>query len=154
MKPKPIALTLGLIFAAGALYAADPWMGTWKLNEGKSKIPADTQKNHTVVYKSGMMGKVKITVDGTDAEGKPAHNEWSGKFDGKDYAVKGDPNSDMRAYTKVNDHTLNMTAKKAGKVTMSGRAVLSADGKSRTVTLNGTNAKGKKVKAVAVYDKE
>jgi hypothetical protein len=155
MKPKPIALTLGLIFAAGALYAADPWMGTWKLNESKSKLAPHTGKNHTVVYSGGMMGKVKVTVDGTDADGKAAHNEWSGKFDGKDYAVKGDTSQgDMRSYTKVNDHTLDMTVKKEGKVTGTGKIVVAADGKSRTVTLNGTNAKGKKVKSVAVYDKE
>jgi hypothetical protein len=26
---------------------------------------------------------VKITVEGVDGEGKPAHNDWIGKFDGK-----------------------------------------------------------------------
>ena len=154
MKTKTLLLTGVIVLAAGALYAADPWMGTWKLNEQKSKIAPGTQKNHTVVYSGTMMGKVKITVDGTDPAGKAAHNEWTGKFDGKDYAVKGDSNSDMRAYTKVNDRTLEMTTKKDGKVTSTGRAVLAADGKSRTVTLNGTNAKGKKYKTVAVYDKE
>ena len=44
--------------------------------------------------------------------------------------------------------------KKAGKVTVTGRVVVSADGKSRTTTLNGTDAKGKKYKNTAVYDKE
>src|SRR4051812_3833236 len=101
MKSKTIGLTVGLMFAAGALYAADPMMGTWKLNETKSKIPAGTPKNHTVVYSGGMMGKIKVTVDGVDKEGKPAHNEWTGKFDGKDYPVSGDTSQgDMRAYTK------------------------------------------------------
>src|SRR5437763_16272817 len=40
---------------------------------------------------------VKVTVDGVDGDGKPAHNEWTGKFDGKDYSVTGDPNADMRS---------------------------------------------------------
>jgi len=31
-----------------------------------------------------MEAKVKITTDGIDADGKPAHSEWTGKFDGKD----------------------------------------------------------------------
>ena len=38
MKTKTIALSLGLILVAGGLYAADPFEGTWKLNESKSKI--------------------------------------------------------------------------------------------------------------------
>jgi hypothetical protein len=154
MRTKTIAVILGLFLAAGMCYAADPFMGTWKLNEKKSKLAPGNGKNDTVTYGNTMMGKVKVTVDGVGADGKPAHNTWTGKFDGKDYSVTGDPTSDTRAYTKVNDRTLEMTVKKDGKVTGTGRVAVSADGKSRTVTLNGTNAKGKKFKSTAVYDKE
>ena len=53
-------------------------------------------KNTTVVYEAAG-DQVKVTIDGTDKDGKPTHNEWTGKFDGNDYAVTGDPKSDMRA---------------------------------------------------------
>ena len=96
---------------------------------------------------------MKVTVEGTDAEGKPTRNEWTGKFDGKDYPVTGDSTSDMRSYTKVDDHTLNLTIKKDGKVTITGKIVTSADGKGRTVTTTATDPQGKKVTTVAVYDK-
>ena len=89
-----------------------------------------------------------------DASGKSSHTEWSGKFDGKDYPVTGSPDSDARSYTKVNDRTLQFTAKKNGKVVATGRTVVSADGKSRTATVSGTTAKGKKFKNVVVYDKQ
>ena len=156
MKTKTIALSLGLILAAGALYAANPMEGTWKLNESKSKLTRGTSKNTKVVYDSKRLGRGRweITGDGVDADGKPVHSEWKGKFDGKDYEVTGDPNSDMRSYTKVNDQTLNMTVKKGGKVVSQGRIVVSADGKGRVVTLNGTTAKGKRFTNTAVYDKE
>ena len=36
---------------------------------------------------------------------------------------------------KIGDHTLGFNVKKSGKVTTSGRIVVSADGKSRTVTV-------------------
>ena len=109
--------------------------------------------NHTVVYEAAG-DNVKVTVDGTDADGKALHNEWTGKFDGKDYAVTGDPTSDTRAYKKVNDNMLDMTIKKDGKVTATGEIVVSADGKTRTVTTSGTDSKGKTVKNTAVYDKQ
>ena len=154
MKIKTIGLTLAFCFSAGsACLAADPQMGTWKLNEAKSKITPGTLKNTQVVY-SSMLGQVKIKSDGIDANGKPIHVEWSGKFDGKDYPVSGDPNSDARSYTKVNERTLTTANKKNGKVTVTGQIVVSADGKSRTLTLNGTTPKGKKFKNVAVYDKQ
>jgi len=154
MKIRITGLTLAFCFLSHvACFAADPQMGTWKLNEAKSKITPGTTKNTQVVY-SSMFGQVKIKSDGIDANGKPIHVEWSGKFDGKDYPVAGDPNSDSRSYTKVNERTLATSNKKNGKVTVTGQIVVSADGKSRTVMVTGTTPKGKKFKNVAVYDKQ
>jgi hypothetical protein len=153
MKIKTIGLTVAFCFLAGAVcFAADPQMGTWKLNETKSKATPGMGKITVVVYKS-MFGQVKATVDGIDEKGKPTHNEWTGRFDGKDYPVTGDPNSDARSYTKVNDRTLDFAVKKGGKTTATGRIVVDADGKSRTVTASGTDPKGKKFKSTSVYDK-
>src|SRR5215472_2329009 len=155
MKTRTLALALAALFAAVmvAFAADDVNMGTWKLNEAKSKIPAGAGKNTNVVY--DMAGdSVKVTVDGVDGAGKPTHNEWTGKFDGKDYPVTGDPQYDMRAYTRVNDHTLSIVEKTGGKVTLKGRIVVAPDGKSRTLTTHTTDAKGNKVTAVTVYDKQ
>ncbi len=154
MKTKTIGLTLALCFLAGAAcFAGNPQMGTWKLNEAKSKLVPGMTKNNTVVYEA-TGDNVKVTVDGTDKDGKPAHNDWTGKFDGKDYPVTGDPTSDMRSYKKVDARTLELTVKKDGKVTSSGRIVVSADGKSRTITISGTDAEGKKFKSKGAYDKQ
>ena len=154
MKAKTIVLTLVLclVTATVCLASTTAHMGTWKLNEAKSKL-VGAAKNSTVVYEAAG-DNVKVTVDGTDRDGKPAHNEWTGKFDGKDYPVTGDPEADMRSYKEVNDHTLALTNKKGGKVTLTGRIVVSADGKTRTVTTTATDPQGKTVKNVAVYDKQ
>lgn len=153
MKTKTIGLTFILSLAAGALCLAadDAMMGTWKLNEAKSKIAPGAPKNHTVTY-AAAGDQIKVTVDGKDAEGKTIHSEWTGKFDGKDYPVTGDPTADTRAY-KMEGKDLELTNKKAGKVTVTGKIAVSADGKTRTVTINMTDAKGEKVTSTAVYDK-
>lgn len=154
MKTKTIGLILTLCLAAGALCLAadDPMIGTWKLNEAKSKFAPGAPKNHTVTYaKAG--DQTKVTVDGTNAEGKAIHSEWTGKMDGKDYPVTGDAMSDMRSYTTQGKDTLQMTNKKDGKVTVTGTIVASADGKTRTVTTSWTDAKGEKMTSTAVYDK-
>ena len=152
MKTKTVLATLvGVVAAAALSLAADNVnMGTWKLNEAKSKFAEGATKNTMVVY--SMAGDmVKVTVDGMDKDGKPAHNEWTGKFDGKDYAVTGDPTSDTRSYKKVDDHTMMITTKKGGKMAGSGKITVAADGKSRTVET--TSADGK-MHNVAVYDKQ
>jgi hypothetical protein len=155
MKARAIALTVVLCFVAGTVCfaASDPNIGSWKLNEAKSKFAPGSPKNITAVYEA-VGDTVKVTVDGTDGAGKPTHNEWTGTYDGKDYPVTGDPASDARSLKKVDDHTLALTVKKDGKVTTTGRIVVAADGKTRTVTTSATDSKGKKVKNTAVYDKQ
>jgi len=154
MKARATILTLALCLVGVAVcIAADAFVGTWKLNEAKSKMSPGVPKNTTVVYEAAG-DNVKITVEGTDSDGKATHNEWTGKFDGKDYPVTGDPTSDMRSYNKVDEHTLTFSGKKDGKVTLSGRIVISADGKTRTVNVTATDSNGKKVSGTAVYDKQ
>jgi hypothetical protein len=153
MKLRMTLLTLVLCFAAVVVSAQDVQMGTWKLNEAKSKIAPGGAKNHTVVYEpAGDM--TKITVDGTNPDGSAAHNEWTGKFDGNDFPVTGDPTSDARSYKRLGARTLTFVIKKDGKVTVNGRVVVSSNGKIRTVTTTGTDSTGKKFKTVAVYDKQ
>src|SRR5713226_3529003 len=131
MKARTIIMTLSLCFiAAMVCFAEDAQIGTWKLNEAKSKLAPGIPKNNTVTYEAAG-DNTKVAIDGTDRDGKPTHNEWTGKFDGKDYPVTGDPNSDARSYTRIDDHTLGFNVKKGGKVTTSGRIVVSADGRSR-----------------------
>jgi hypothetical protein len=154
MKTKIILASLAATFAGLALcLAADVNIGTWKLNEAKSKIAPGAAKNKTVVY-AAAGDMMKVTVDGVDGEGKPAHNEWTGKFDGNDYPVTGDPASDMRSYKQINARTLSLTVKKGGAVTVTGRIIVAPDGKSRTVVTNGADSKGNKFANKAVYDKQ
>jgi hypothetical protein len=128
-------------------------MGTWKLNEAKSTIPAGLPKNNTVVY-AAAGADVKVTVDGVAGDGKPLHNEWTGKFDGKDYPVTGDSTQDARAYRKIDDRTMELDVKKDGKIAYTGRIVLSADGKSRTITVSRTDTAGKKITSSSTYDRQ
>jgi hypothetical protein len=139
--------------AAAACFAANPQMGTWKLNGAKSKLPAGMGKNNTVVY-SEAKDKLKVTVDGVDKDGKPTHGVWVGQADGKTYKMKGNLPWDAAAYKVVNDHTYGITTMKGGKVRTTGTSTVSADGKTRTVATEGTDADGKKFKSKAVFDKQ
>src|ERR1700737_2037243 len=147
-----ITVALSLITTAGCFAAANPHLGTWKLNEAKSKLVPGMGKNRTVVY-AEQKDKIKVTVDGVDKDGKPTHSVWVGKFDGKAIPVKGNLPYNSVAYKVVNERTNDITTWRDGKVVWSGRIEVSKDGKSRTVTINSTDDKGKKVKGKAVYDK-
>jgi hypothetical protein len=153
MNTRIAVAAVALLFVgSAACFAASPQMGTWKLNEAKSKMPAGMGKNTTVTY-TEEKDKVKVTVEGVDKDGKPTHSVWVGKFDGKAYPLKGNLTYNSVAYKMVNDRTNDITTMKDGKMVWNGRITVSADGKSRTVTVNGTDAKGKKFTGKAVYDK-
>jgi hypothetical protein len=143
------ALVLGSI-----AHAADNQVGTWKLNVAKSKYsPGPAPKEGTLTVESQPNG-LKITIHGTDAEGKPVHMEFSPKYDGKDVPATGMPGADTINMKKIDDYTVESVSKKGGKPLITTTSVVSKDGKTRTTTQKGTNAKGEKVNNTIVYDKQ
>jgi hypothetical protein len=152
--PIAVVTTVALSFmTTAACFAASPQMGTWKLNEAKSKMVPGMGKNTKVVY-AEKGDKVQVTVDGVDKNGKATHSVWLGKFDGKAYKTKGNMMWDSSAYRMIDDRTNEITTMKNGKVVWTGRITVAKDGKSRTVTVNGTDANGKKFSEKAYYDRQ
>lgn len=153
MRTKTIGLTLALSVAAAAVCFADnPMLGTWKLNESKSTFGDGAGKSTTVVWKKAG-DQEKCVVNGIDASGNKTHSVWVGKLDGKDYPVTGDTQSDSRSFKLSGDRKIDMVSKKDGKEVGDGTIVVADDGKTRTVTINMTNAKGEKVTSTLAYDK-
>ena len=134
--------------------AGNPMLGTWKLDPAKSRFsPGPAPKSQTAKL-DAVDGGMKVVADRIESEGTRTHFEWTAKFDGKDYPVKGDPGRDAVSVKKIDDYTLEITNKKAGKVTSTIRAVYARDGKSRTETTTGTNPQGQKIENVTVWAKQ
>src|SRR5262245_43307780 len=154
MNVRTIVLILALcLVELPVSFAQDAFMKVWKLKEAKSEFSPKAPKNTIVVYEAEG-NKVKVTVDSVSSDGKPTHYEWTGKFDSKEYLVTDDPLSDARSYTKIDDRILKFNVMKGSKVITSGRIVVSGDGKTRTVTTSGTDAKGHRVSKNEVYEKQ
>lgn len=152
-----VGLGVGLVMALGAnavfAQASDPLVGTWKLNAAKSKFSPGPAPKSQMVKIEGTDQARKITVDVTPATGAVQHWEVSGPS-GKDLPVTGNnPNADTYVVKRINANTLEAQYKLAGKPTLTQTAVVSADGKTLTVTGKGTDAKGQTVNNVVVYDK-
>ncbi|HET9387413.1 MAG TPA: hypothetical protein VFO67_19915 [Gemmatimonadales bacterium] len=137
--------------------AQDTWIGTWKLNLAKSKYdPANlAPKSQAFKQEAVPGGGMKSTVDGVDAQGKPAHTEVTTMFDGKSSEVKGAPDANTtRVYRRIDARTYEYVQSVGGKLTTTVRSVVAADGKTRTVTTTGRNAQGQTVNNVAFYDRQ
>jgi hypothetical protein len=139
---------------AGTAQSKDPFVGTWKLNVAKSKYsPGPTPKSITTVYEAAGQG-YKVSVTTETASGTVQYG-YTTNLDGKDSPMTGNnPNADTIAVTRIDPRTVEMVNKKAGKVTLTQRNVLAADGKTRTVTATGTDAQGQKVHNVVVFERQ
>ena len=134
--------------------AGNPMLGTWKLDPAKSRFSPGPALKSQIAKLAAVDGGLKVVVDRIDSDGTPTHFEWTAKFDGKDYPVKGDPGRDVVSVRKLDDYTLEITSKKAGRVTTTIRAVYAHDGKSRTETTTGTTPRGQKIENVTVWSKQ
>ena len=148
-------LALSSLTIAAPLAQSDPHVGVWTLNVAKSKYsPGPAPKSATTKIEAVGDG-TRFVVDQVMADGTTRHWESTANYDGKDVPVIGNnPNSDTTSRKRINATTVETVSKKAGKVTVTQRSVVSADGKTRTVTTTGVDASGKQVNSVAVYEKQ
>ena len=142
-------LALSLLLQA----AQDPFSGVWKLNLSKSKLPPPIPKSQTARVDAGTSG-IRIAEEVVSDTGERMNISVNAQFDGKDYPVKGSPFADSVAYERIDRFTIKGVGKKAGKVIMHETVMVSPDGKTMTGTYSSTDASGKQVTAVAIFEKQ
>jgi len=146
---------IAVLVLTAVVSAEDNNVGTWKLNPSKSNYsPGPAPKSQTLKIEAWGDDGLKYVADGVGADGKPTHAEFQAKYDGKDYPFKGNPDADMLSYKRIDANTLEATTKLNGKGTITSKAVVSADGKTRSVTQVGTNAQGQALNITSVYEKQ
>jgi hypothetical protein len=147
-------MILGLALATVVL-AEDPFVGTWKLNVAKSQFnpPSSAVKSILVKIEAQENG-LRFIFNVVDTAGKNTHYEEAPKFDGKDYAVRGDPETDMVSLKRMGASGFEVVNKKGGKETNRVKVVFSNDGKSSTCTTITKDAKGQELTAISIYEKQ
>src|SRR6266568_772023 len=112
MKNLLLLASLGPLFLASQLAnAQSPFDGTWKIDMSKVDFP---KKPDVFVLQNGMY------------ECKSCTPPYKVKADGSDQAVTGHPYFDTIAIKVVNDHEIQETDKKGGKVVGTGTTTISA----------------------------
>lgn len=150
-----LAVAAFVAVASGAAAQAPAGMtGTWRLNTAKSTFkPGPAPKSMTVTYSAAAADGMSIAVEMTPAEGAAQRWDMTAAYDGKEYPIKGNPNADSASFKRIDDHTVETTFKKNGKVTAVNIRKLSADGKTLTITSKGTTVDGKPRHDVQVFER-
>ena len=153
-------VTLGVVVAfasavAGTVSAqTNSDLGTWKLNVAKSTYsPGPAPENLTVVWAAVGQG-VKFSLEGVNAGGSKVALAYTANYDGTDVPFTGSATVDTVSLKRINATTVEETRKKGGKVVVTFTRVVSADGKSLTITGKGTNPQGQAFTNVELYEKQ
>ena len=134
--------------------AAESIVGTWTLNVARSTYsPGPAPKSLTVKFEAAGDG-IKSTSDTVAADGSSTQTEYTAKYDGKDYPLKGMKTADTVSLKQVDASTTVRTDKKAGKVVRTYTRKLSADGKTMTVTITGTDEQGRTIHNTVVLERQ
>src|SRR5262245_61899832 len=139
-------------FLAATASAGENWVGSWKLNESKSK-PGPGGRATSLKFEATPEG-IKLTSEGKDPQGNAVSGSFTSKFDGADVAYTGNPMADTASPKRIDDNHYENTWKKGGKATVTAKVSVSADGKTLTVTQTGKDPEGKPVSLTAVYDRQ
>ena len=152
-----LAVIVLAIASVSAAFGADNSLGTWKLNVEKTKYtPAPFPVKSVTSVREAAPGGVKVTNTGERTDGTAINATYTAKYDGSPSSVSGEGSPyDTVSIKQVDANTFTWDAKKAdGKYRSHGRIVVSADGKTMTLTSKGTNSEGKPMAVTLVYDKQ
>jgi hypothetical protein len=150
-----VAMTAIMVLAlASVVMAADPFVGTWKMNVAKFKSNSWPAPKSAIWKMEVQNNEMKVIWDEMGPRGNVIHAEYSAKYDGKDCPVTGDSHFDTVSVKRIDVYTVDSTYKKNGKVVMNDRIVVSKDGKVMTDTMKGKDANGQDFSVVAILDRQ
>jgi hypothetical protein len=147
-------LFLTVFVLAESLLAADPSVGTWKLNVSKSTVP--DLKEMTLVKQelsSGMFELVETGMlkDGSKISNKSSHPQQGGVVTSQSAKPA---EGELTVVTIITPADFYVTTLQKGKQVEVQHVVVNRDGKSMTITAKGVDAKGKPYESMSLYDKQ
>jgi hypothetical protein len=132
----------------------DPWLGIWRLNPARSTQRAEPSPYKRVTLRiEPHADGLAVTYDMVGTRGGVTHLEWTGRFDGRDYAVQGVDYVLTNAYRRIDDRSYEIVVKVDGQLAATARALVSPDGNTLTVKTAERDAQGHTVDTVSVYER-
>jgi hypothetical protein len=169
MQKQSLAVSTTMIIAlvlatAVAAVAADPIIGTWKLNVAKSKFShvllADQKqaapKEGMEVYREIEGDQIEFTSKGTRTDGSSDSTKWTWPRQGGLVRRLDAPLPAETIYVETVAEPGNwyVTILQKGKQVRLIHKIFSKDGKTMTQTLTGADAQGKPFEQVQVFDRQ
>ena len=147
-------LMLVLLGFAATLCAADPFVGTWKMNPAKTKFKVGTAPKEQTVTITEVGSDYNVKVVGLAADGSNYSLSYSVPTAGGTGKFLESSSYDGITGKRLHPAEREMSYTKGGKVVYTTHSKLSADGHTLSVHSKGLNPLGKDVEATITYDKQ
>ena len=152
-------LLLAVFGLVGSLWAADPTLGTWKLNLAKSKLSANDAANlkeSILVFREIEGNTMEGIQTQTLKDGKTNTMKWTTPMNGgtQTYQQGGPSNGISSVAVKINPNTIYNVYLQNGKQVFLMHVTFSKDFKTFTMTSKGTDAQGKPFEILGFYEKQ
>jgi hypothetical protein len=147
-------LMLVLLGFAATLFAADPFVGTWKMNPAKTKYKVGTAPKEQTVTITEAGSDLNVKVAGTAADGGKISVNYTVPSSGGAGKMVEPSSYDGISAKRMGANERVMSYMKGGKVVYTAHSKLSTDGNSLSVSAKGVNPSGQTVDANVVYDKQ
>ena len=149
LKIALLALSVPLL-----IWAADPFIGTWKLNLSKSHYTTGTPPKEQTVTTSESGDNQDTPVTFTPADGSPISYHFMTPVKGGTGSVVQGAGFDGVTAKRINDNTRELHFTQGAKDVRTARITVSKDGKTKRTILKGADPQGKPMNATLVYDKQ
>ena len=150
-------LMLAVFGLAGSLWAADPIIGTWKLNFAKSKIPSTEKapKEQIEIYRELNGKQIELTFSGTEADGSPISGKWMFPLEGG-IATSQPPRPKDMLYVEgmIEPGNWCVIVMQGGKQIGRIHKIVAKDGKTMGQTFKGKDDKGRPFERLWFYDRQ
>jgi hypothetical protein len=145
-------LLLSTVLAVAAFGAdADPFLGKWKLNWGKSHSADEAPKSAIRKYRKSGEG-VRVSEDWVALSGKHTKLDYVANYDGKDYPVRTNKATTI-SFRHTDPFTVEGVSKTEGKINYVFKRIVSPDRKTLTIEMSKPETEGKGSPAVLVYER-
>ena len=153
---KTLALALTLIAVPVAASAADPFVGTFKLNPTKSSTSGGQMPPDLTLTIDEDNSNLRITTSGTSANGSPISADVLviPKAGGTVKAADGERSYDSTVVSRKDPNTIDLLASQKGKERTRVKLALSRDGKTLTRSFTSTNGQGQPVSGTSVLERK
>jgi len=154
MKAFFLLVVLTLLAATGAIAATDPFAGTWVLDPSRSEYPDGQCPKSMTIEMATLGGGVRYRSDATFADGRTIHAEYTANYNGNQVLVTGKRGFLLPvSLQRIDPRTVVASYTKGLLVIATSRRVVSEDGHQMTVTTTSTDASGKNLTTIGVYEK-